>query len=133
MYQFVIKWIDEINDSTITDYYSVDITGQRGPNLIADSEVELLRRDTVCKKRSQEIFIYTTHFLIRNNKLPEDWDTLVNTNMYPNLYGVTRCPTEMAKEILKISKNVWKKSPEFLIKECVEIAKRYDLEWIDLP
>lgn len=139
---FVTKWFEENQTSKLVDVYQTDVphgTG-RGPNLLADSEVETLRRHTVVAKRLQEIYTYFCHYMIRNKRLPEDTDYLVNTNMYPNIYNVVCYPGTLIAEFKTLFSSLEKSfSHKYkgraidLELELRDIGRRFGLQWIDLP
>lgn len=139
---FVHKWFDEDQTSKLVDIYQTDIPqgAGRGPNLLADSEVETLRRHTVVAKRLQEIYTYFCHYMIRNNRLPEDTDNIVHTNMYPNIYNVYCYPGNLIADFKALYSSLeksfshnYKGKAINLEAELRDIGRRFGLEWIDLP
>jgi len=140
---FVTKWFEEEQTSKLVDVYETEIPAgvlSRGPNLLADSEVETLRRHTAVAKRLQEIYTYFCHFILRNKKLPDDWNTIRFTNMYPNMYNTYCYPGVLIAEFIQVHSSLEKtfspkyKGEEFDLEKALrDVGIRFGLKWIDLP
>ena len=130
----ITKWFPDLQKSIVIDLFERDsITGERSLNLLATSEIEVLRSDIQVNKRTQEICTYISHFAIRNRKMPEDAENLAQTNMYPNLYGQSFVPLNMIKHFGKLVSDCRNDNDHEFETKIRVLVSHWGCKWVDLP
>lgn len=125
-----VSWFPD-ESIRLTSINMVDDHGVKwGDNFLATSEVESLRADIVSKQRRSELFTYFSHFILRNEKLPEDFDDLIMRPAYNGIYHY-RCP--FPQDIILSILSIMNQDPSKREEKLRDLAKRWFINWVELP